>query len=101
MLVCDKKLLFKAMVDTISLFKDAFKHNAIHYNSLSLPLSLSLYLFPKMRVVVCQDTRKMQEEVEKNLDFLVCFCDVIYPSPEKTKHHSWEFCKMVLPLLTL
>ena len=54
-----------------------------------------------MRVVVCQDTSKMQQGVEKNLDFLVCFCDVIYPSSEKTKHHSWEFCKMVLLLHTL
>ena len=80
-------------MDTISLFKDALKHNAMHYNS--------LYLLSKLRVVVCQDTSKMQEGVKKNLDFLVCFYSIIYPSSEKTKLHSWEFCKMVLLLHTL
>ena len=62
-------------------------------------ITLSLFIL-RLRVVVCQDTSKMQG-VEKNLDFLVCFCDIIYSLSEKAKHHSWEFCKMVLLLNTL
>ena len=41
----DKKLLFKAMkamMDTISLFQDILKHNAMHYNSLLFILSIKI-----------------------------------------------------------
>ena len=75
------------MMDTISLFKDALKHNAMHYNS--------LYLFSKLRVVVCQDTSKMQEGVKKTLDFLVCFCNIITLHQKKqsiTLGNSAKWC---------
>ena len=47
-------------------------------------ITLSLYLFSKLRVVLCQDASKMQEGVEKTLDFLVCFCDIL-PFVRKNK----------------